>query len=411
MHGRRKILAFLGVVLLLAAMLPLGALAAQGVPDQITASVVGMITPQGDECCIDFLAINELQAAGTPPLWNDGRDYRFSWKLHSTLDPKKFEVEREYYSAAAFYDCSKQEAQGLVGQNLCRCEVSYQGAVITTITFRLEKLVYAPNIGELRTEHLYFDPGKPLTVTLVKKPTIVDGGQLLYSWELSDADDGRSESLADALEKPTITFTPTAGDEGRILSCYVARKDVNQYIYSVREYVLVSREKKPVIMPSPDLIQQFAEYELALGQSKTLAVPAARAGDAGKALEYRWYMDGETTPYAITSTPQLTVTNTTGDDERHFIECWVGYRGKSFAYPGISDFLMNYNPSSGFCLYDTYFDLHFLPGNAGPNDPNPPASTVPKTGNGTPLAMLYALLAASAAAAAKIIDSRRRHGL
>lgn len=400
MRKGKKKFALLAIMLLLAGMLPLGALAAQNVPEQIFATAFAEVGGADDNCWIN---LNGWDALNSYMSWEEMDGSTYTWKILEGMQADHFDPDGMY----AYYNTDKSSAEKLVGKDICRCEVRYNGKVVTTIAFKLKEVIYAPVIVG-KTEYLYYEPGKQLTVTLAKKPTIGDGQKMEYFWDVADQNyNSLDEWNAKIVENPTITFIPTAAYDRHILTCRVSTKGYDNWVWA-GEYILMNSANKPVEMPSlPPYDSGMYEYDLAPGKSQTLAYPDATAGAPGKTVEYRWYTlavgDLTLKPYKTTATPQITVTNTADMQGKYEIYvCKAGYKGE---------------PESNYLEYGERFGVNFLAKDPvtpidpdKPVDPAKPAETapIPRTGDETPLTALYVLLAAAAASVGVIVRIRRR---
>jgi len=373
MRMGKRMLALLAAALLLIGMLPAGALAAMDIPSTVDIGVDAQVY-KNDACQIEMRAGDVL--------YNDQLEkYTFKWQIREGVPNNG-----HFFGPGetGFYNCTKAEAEKLKGQNICQCAVYDGSTLVTTITYKVGDVIYAPVIeGNSSLKYLYYTPGQPLTVS-VAQPYIGGNAQLEYEWVWSN-NSWEPIPNSDARE---ITVTPGADKDGWTLYCMVRTK--NYYNDTLAgEFVVKSRAENPIEMPTLSTDGQY--YEIEPGKSQVLSLPAAKPGIAGKALEYRWYTrDGfELKLYKITSTPQLTLTNTAMEEKFETFRCKVGYKG---------------DKESNFLEYGMAFDVQFLPGTT----PTTPTSA-PKTGDNTPLTALFLLLGISLAGATVLAGKRRGH--
>lgn len=389
MRMGKKMLALLATVLLLAGVLPFGALATGSIPKQITAMVLAEVYDSDDNCTISLLTTDELLPyVSEEELW----EYSYKWKILKDLNSEEFSQDQW----GASYFCTRSEALKLKGKNICQCDVyNKKNTLLTTIAFQVEAVIYAPVPQGIPLRYLYYTPGIPVTAA-IPKPTIGGGMKIDYSWFMHNADFS-DEKPGQRTSVPNISLTLGAENDRWILECNVATMGYSN-VSGAHSLVLLNLEKKPVRMP--DLFgifeHMYTYYYPAPGESKTLIYPAAGSGDPGKTVEYRWYKqdeNGNLKLCQITAVPQLTVTNTPDvRGKMEYYTCKAGYKGE---------------PESSFLEYGAFFGVGHL---TGSTPAVPTASSAPKTGDSTPLMALFLLLSVSLAGATILAGKRRGHG-
>ena len=383
MRMRKRMLALLAAALLLVGILPVGVLAAGNMPDQITGLVLAEVFSSDANCTITMQAWDALYAYAS---WEEIENYSYQWKILSGLNQTDFYE----YGEDAVYFCTKAEASKLRGKGICQCDVYDGRKKLTTITFKVDEVIYAPvpskDVPQL--QYLYYIPGKPVTIS-VPTPTIGGNQKLDYLWCAYKGEDAYEDYPS--VNAPSITLTLGAEKDRWTLDCQAATKGYANYTW-IGSFVLLNRENKPIEMPT--LSGSIREYELAPGESETLTLPTATPGDPNKTVEYRWYTidwdTGNMKFYKTTPAPQLTVTNT---PDRHgkglsYI-CKAGYKGE---------------PESSFLEYGLELVVTYL------TSGTPSIPSMPKTGDNTPLTALFLLLGVSLAGATLLVGMRRRHG-
>lgn len=392
-------LALLAAALLLMGMLPMGALAGD-MPDQITHRVMAEVLRTDADCQISMMAWDALYAY-VP--WEEMNTYSYTWTISSGLDPYSF-TKYEQDPMAADYVCTKKEADTWwrTGKVICQCEVSDGKKKLTTINFVIDEVIYVP-IAATDTpwvQYVYYTPGDSVAVS-IPEPSIGGNQKIDYQWlAYKSLIEGEYEGYGEVNAPSIILENLGAEKDGWTLECQVATAGYLNY-RTVASFVLMSREKKPIEMPV--LSSSWKGYELEPDKSETLTLPTATSGDPNKTVEYRWYManwdSGEIRFYKTTSTPKLTVTNTP-DMRGKGVDylCRAGYKG---------------DPEDTFLEYGMSFSVEYLTSDTPtkPTDPTKPATptSVPKTGDNTPLTALFLLLGISLAGVTVLASKRRGH--
>lgn len=394
MRMTRRMLSLVAAALLLMGMLPVGALAAGTMPEQITSSVLAEVYSSDADCQITMQTWDALYRYAS---WKEMEGYSYQWKILSGLDQTQF-YKYEEDPMSADYFCTKSEASPLKGKGIAQCEVYDGQKKLTTITFEVEEVIYAPVAKDVPSpQYVYYTPGQPVTASL-PAPSIGGNAKVEYSWT-----GGNMDSFEDYpdVNAPSITLTLGADQDGWGVTCQASTYGYTNY-KEMGYFIFLNREKNPIGIPA--LSGGNQEYYLAAGKSETLTLPTATSGDPNKTVEYRWYMIDWDVDYnekfcETTSTPQLTVTNTPDKYGKWlYYICKAGYKGE---------------PESSFLEYGMHFNVSYLTPDSSivPSQPTSPAkpTSVPKTGDNTPLTALFLLLGISLAGTTLLASRRRKH--
>ncbi len=293
-----------------------------------------------------------------------------------------------------------------MGKDVLHCNIFKSGRQVAALTIHLKECLYAPKeVGDHPIyEYIYFDAGKPVTIQ-VEGILEIDGGESIwyrfYKLEATPGKDGYYdvvEYLTDdaPITTASITFTPTAQNNGRMIEWEAATKDHDNWSFYSPSYILLDNAKKPIKMPS--FTTGCELIPLKEGESTILTLPVAIAGDTAKELEYRWYTyddDGERKLVQTSGYPSLTVTS----NEEGYYVCKIGYKGSA---------------ESTFLEYGQGFLVFVVDSNGNPvtpTNPTNPTKNVPKTGDGTPLMTMFILLGVALAGTVVLIGvhCRRSH--
>ncbi len=243
MRMGKRMLALLAVALLLMGMLPMGALAAEKIPEQITGYVSAEVFLSDEDCQIS------MQVWDTPLpeyAWDKMEIYDYKWKILNGLDQTHFSVN-ERDSLSADYFCTKAEAANLVGKGICQCEVYDGQKNLMTITFEVADVIYAPVPSEkITTQYVYYTPGKPVIISI--QPPAIGGNQKIdYQWYMyKEGIDNFKEYRVNA---PSITLTLGPEKDGWMLDCDAATEGHSNYKWA-GSFILLNSEKHSPVTPS-----------------------------------------------------------------------------------------------------------------------------------------------------------------
>lgn len=194
------------------------------------------------------------------------------------------------------------------------------------------------------TNYIRYTADSPLTITLDSPPTSSTGCRLIYEWGWGDYDGGDTDfTLIERTTVPSLTLTPAASDHNRLLSLNIFEEGKEDEGYYGQEFYL-----RDSSIPMPVVPQEsgFYEYDLFLGDSITLKVPAATADVSGKTLVYEWFRElpgGGDELAQRSGSPTLTVTNDGKQD------WWYGYFCRVFYE----------DDENSEIWYNSYFTVNF----------------------------------------------------
>ena len=261
--------------------------------------------------------------------------------------------------------------------------------------------IIMPNLTSSYTE-IELAEGQSETLRLPPAQTGDSSKTLEYRWYKYSPYSGKTELVKTGSE-PVLTIQNDGKDENQGYMEYTCKVgyagDESSFLdYNFVFYVAFFKkpvgptEIDPITVPS--VANPNPYYFLEKNQSVKLSVPKA-SGDPSKKLNYNWYAgtDGDYFEYiATTETPEFKVTHTGKESGKVYYMCDVGY----------SDDYRSY------VEYDVTFTVEFASGSYIPVTPSTPTS-VPKTGDNTPLTALFLLLGISLAGVTVLAGKRRGH--